>query len=394
MRRGVLLLLAAANFATGMGALGVVGLVGPVGADFALSPAEAAWMMSLYALVYAVAAPCLVSLTGALDRARVLVAGLTLFGLGALAAALAPGFTVLLLARASMAIGGALVTPVAASVGVALSQPERRGRALALVYSGLTLAQALGVPACAWLAYAYGWRSAFLVVAALALPMAALLAWRLPRGIAVPPVGLRTLGAVLATPRLLLALGFTVLFLGGAYAFHTYIGPYAEIRHGLARDGVTALLFAAGLGAVLGNALAGWLADRLGPVRTLALLGILQALLLLPLTLVPLPLPALFLGVVLWSMAGWTFGVPQQLRLAALAPAMTPVLFALNAACIYAGASLGGIAGGAALDRFGTAALGPTGALLSLLAVVSLPLVAWMGQAGSAKRAKSRTITS
>jgi len=394
MRRGVLLLLAAANFAAGMGALGVVGLVGPVGLAFARPPAEAAWMMSLYALVYAVAAPGLVSLTGALDRARVLVAGLVLFGGGALAAGLAPGFVPLLIARAVMAVGGALITPVAASIGVALTPPALRGRALSLVFSGLTLAQALGVPACAWLGYAFGWRIAFFVVAGLALPLAGLVAGALPRGIAVPRVGLRTLGTALATPLLLLALSFTILFLGGAYAFHTFLGPYAEARHGLGRDGVTGLLFAAGLGAVLGNLLAGWLADRLGPVRTLALLGLSQALILLPLTLFHAPVPVLFLGVVLWSMVGWAFGVPQQLRLATLAPAMTPVLFALNAACIYAGASLGGVAGGAALARFGEPALGPTGAVLSLLAVLSLPVVARLGQAGMAKRANSPTITS
>ena len=386
MPGGILALLAAANFVAGMGALGVVGLVGPVGLAFDRPPSEAGWMMSLYALVYAVAAPGLVSLTGGLDRARVLSIGLCLFGGGALAAGLAQGFVPLLAARATMAVGGALITPIAASIGVALSPPERRGRALSLVFSGLTLAQALGVPACAWLGYALGWRVAFFVVAALALPLAALVAWSLPRGIAVPRVGLRTLGAALATPHLLLALGFTVLFLGGAYAFHTFLGPYAEARHGLARDGVTALLFAAGLGAVLGNLLAGWLADRLGPVRTLALLGLLQALILLPLTLLALPVPMLFLGVVLWSMVGWAFGVPQQLRLAALAPAMTPVLFALNAACIYAGASLGGIAGGLALDRYGTAALGPTGALLSLIAVASLPLVARLGRSRGTQR--------
>jgi MFS family permease len=144
MPGGILALLAAANFVAGMGALGVVGLVGPVGLAFDRPPSEAGWMMSLYALVYAVAAPGLVSLTGGLDRARVLSVGLCLFGGGALAAGLAQGFVPLLTARATMAVGGALITPVAASIGVALSPPERRGRALALVFSGLTLAQALG----------------------------------------------------------------------------------------------------------------------------------------------------------------------------------------------------------------------------------------------------------
>lgn len=378
MSTSLLLLLAAANFAVGMGALGVVGLVSPLAGAFGIAPPTAAWMVSLYAMVYAVSSPLLVALTGGVDRARVLVIGLLVFGAGALGAALAPDFAMLLLARAAMAIGGGLISPVAASVAMALTAPERRGRALSLVFGGLTVSQAIGVPICTWLGYAFGWQAAFLLVAALALPCALLLHRLVPRAIAVPATSLATLGTVLTTPRLLLALGYTVLFLGAAYALHTYLGPFAEAVHGLGRDGVTGLLLVFGLGAVGGNAIGGWLADRIGPVRTLVLLGLCQAAIMLPLTLAPITPTHLFVIVAIWSVIGWAFSVPQQLRLSALAPPLTPVLFALNAACISVGASLGGVAGGVALREFGYAALGPTGALLALLAVGSLWLVARM----------------
>lgn len=384
--RGLLPLLAAANFAVGMGAFGVIGLLTPVGAAFALTPAEAGWLMSLYALVYALASPILVALTGAVDRARILLAGVVVFALGAVLAAAAPGFGTLLAARAVMAAGGGLVTPVGASIGIAVSAPEHRGRALAVVFGGLTLAQALGVPACAWLGYALGWRAAFGVVALLTAG-AGLALWRLaPRGLAVPPTTLASLGRVLGSARLVAAVGFTALFLGGAYVVFTFLAPFAEARHGLGRDGVSALLFCFGLGAVVGNALGGWLTERIGPERTLMLLSAAQVATMAPLTLLTLPVAGLFALVAAWSVACWAFMVPQQARLAAMAPPLTPVLFALNAAAIYLGGSLGSLTGGAVLRGAGFGALGPAGAALVVLGVLSLFLVSRMGAAPAAAR--------
>lgn len=159
----------------------------------------------------------------------------------------------LLTGRALMAIGGGLVTPVSASVGVALMPPEQRGRALAVVFGGLTLAQAIGVPICAWIGYAMGWRTAFAGIVGLTLVCLVLLQVRLPRGLAVPRTTLASLGAVLRAPRLLIAVLFTALFLGGAYVFYAFLAPFAEARYGVGRDGVTALLLVFGLGAVIGN---------------------------------------------------------------------------------------------------------------------------------------------
>lgn len=131
------------------------------------------------------------------------------------------------------------------------------------------------------------------------------------------------------------------------------------------------------------NALGGWLTDRIGPQRALMLLGCVQAASLAPLTLLPLPLIWLGVWMGLWSASCWAFMVPQQARLARLAPPLTPVLFALNAAAIYLGASLGSAGGGITLRLAGFAALGPAGAVLVLLGIGSLWLVARMPAAES-----------
>jgi predicted MFS family arabinose efflux permease len=307
-------------------------------------------------------------------RRGLLLAGVVVFALGALAAALAPTWPALLGARALMAIGAGLVTPVAASVAVALARPEERGRALSLVFGGLTLAQVLGVPAGAWLGYAFGWPLAFATVAALSC-LAAWLLRGLPADLQSPATDLSALVRVLRSGRLTLAVSFTGLFIGGIYCVYTFLAPLFEERLGLGRDGVTFVLLVFGIGAVLGNAMGGFLNDHIGSARTLAILCGAQVVLMPLITLVPLPaLPAGAL-IAVWSVFGWSFMVPQQARLSALAPELTSVLFALNAAAIYLGASVGSAAGGQTLHIGGFGWLGLTGAMLVVGAAATLVLV-------------------
>jgi DHA1 family inner membrane transport protein len=178
-------LLSLSNFAVGMGAFAVIGVLSPVARTFAIDAATAGLLMTVYAVVYAVASPLLVSATGRWDRVWVLVSGLLIVGAGAILGALASSFGLLLGARALMAIGSGIVTPVAASVGVATAAPEHRGRALATVYAGFPLAQAAGVPLGAYLGYAWSFRATFSVIAAFSLAAALVLAIAVPRKLAV-----------------------------------------------------------------------------------------------------------------------------------------------------------------------------------------------------------------
>ena len=366
-------LLSLANFAVGMGGFVVIGILSPVATDLAISRAAAGSLMTLYAMVYAISSPLLVASTGRLDRRSALIGGMATFTLGAVAAALASGLTGLLIARSIMAVGAGMVTPLAASVAIALAAPAGRGRALALVFGGLTLAQALGVPLGAWLGYQFGWRAAFATVVGLgALSLAALYVC-LPRGISVPVASLRSLFSVFASARETVAVSFTALFMGGLYVFFTFTAPFLEARYLLARDGVTIVLALFGIGAVLGNSMGGLLTDRIGPNKTLVLLCLSQLILLPLITLVTLPLVGFAATMLLWSVCSWSVMVPQQARLALLSPTKISVLLALNASAIYLGSSIGSALGGVLMrsdDPFSW--LGPAGALLMLVALASL----------------------
>jgi DHA1 family inner membrane transport protein len=368
----VIPILSAANFVIGMGAFMVIGLVEPVAEGLQISTAATGWMLIAYSLGYALMSPILVSATGAIGRRRILAIGLGIFALASLAAAMAPTALALFAARFVAAAGAGLVTPVTAAVAAGLSAPDRQARALAAVFFGLTLAQVVGVPAGGWIAYTFGWRAAFLVVFAMALPIIALVWTRVPAGLSFQPVALSDLGRILAQPRLVLALSFTGMFLGALYVLFTYISPLLTQTMGYGRDGITLYLLVSGVGAVVGNIIGGQATDRIGPFRTLLVLCAAQILLLPLYALLPLPGWSVMLMSFIGAAFGWSFGAAQQTRLIGLAPERASVMLALNSAAIYVGGAIGSAIGALTVANLGLLAVGPVAALCSILAAAVL----------------------
>ncbi|MBL8573777.1 MAG: MFS transporter [Hyphomicrobiaceae bacterium] len=377
-RPAPLALLAFGNFVIGMGAFVVIGTLVPIADGLRLSKAEAGWVMTAYALSYAVASPVLVALTGAISRRTVLTIGMVTFTLAAILCALAPNGLMLFLARALAAAGAGIYTPNAAAVAVATAAPEARGRALSTVFAGLTLAQVTGVPVGAWVGYAHGWQAAFWIVGGLGTAAAIALALNVPGAVAFQPSSLRQLGRTLLDPLASLSILFTATFLAPIYIVYTYLGPLLEAKLGLGRDGVTMLLAIYGFGAVAGNVLSGRLVDRLGPYRALAICVATQVVLLPMVSFASYPMAFGAMLMVAWSASGWSFMAAQQLRLVSLRKDGHNVLLALNAACIYVGAAVGSAIGGAVLERGGLASLGLAAAGCMLIAGAHLVGTEWL----------------
>jgi len=344
---GLIALLSACNFVVGMGAFIVIGMVPLLSDDLGISTAAAGGTMTAYAIAYAVMSPLLVSLTGQIGRRRVLAAGLTIFALASLLSAVSTNITMLYIARALAAAGAGIVTPVGAAVVAALAPPKAQGKSIAAFYFGLTLSQVLGVPAGGWVAYTFGWRAAFWIVLVLT-SIAALLVWvRVPAGLRFKPVTLTDLGNALKDGVIMGAVLFTASFLGAIYVLFTYLAPLMAGTMGYGRDGITLVLLVFGLGAVAGNLMGGWMTDRLGSIKSLVILCLAQIVLMPMFSGLPLAPWLLFILVFAWSVMGWSFVAPQQVRLLHLAPNIAGVVLALNAAAIYVGTAAGSAIGGA-----------------------------------------------
>ncbi|MEM8824163.1 MAG: MFS transporter [Pseudomonadota bacterium] len=376
--RGLVPVLSAANFVIGMGAFLVIGALSPMAQGLALTPSQAGWILTVYALAYVILSPLLVAATGRLGRRRVMVLGLGAFGLAAAGSAAAPSVEWLYAARILAAAGAGVTTPVAAATVAALAPPEARGKMLALVFLGLTVSQVMGVPFGSWIAYTYGWRTAFWLVAILVVLVAGLVWVLVPRGLTFQPVRLSDLGNVLADPKLMLAILFTATFLAAIYIPFTYMAPLLEQTMGLGRDGVAAALMIAGLGAVTGNLAGGVLADRLGPIRTLIALALSQVALMPLLSSLPLPVTLLYALIFVWNASGYGFNAAQQSRLVSKAGPRAPVALSLHAASIYLGAAIGSAIGGWVIAGYGVLALGIGGGLAAVVAVVHLLASHWL----------------
>ena len=361
--------LAAANFAVGVGSFITIGILTPMSADLNMTAAEAGFVMTIYAIAYAIGSPLMVAATGGWARRSVLGGGLMLMALASVISALAETPDILFASRAIAALGGGVVTPVVASVAAANSAPEKRGSAMAMSFFGLSLAQVLGMPACAWVGYTFGWEVAFWVSTALALLAAILVFAVIPTRTAFQANSLRTLAAALGDLKSVFAVLLTSTMMGSMYIVFTYIAPILENGMGFQRDGVSLFLMIFGLGGIIGSLVGGRMVDRFGPARCVAVIIFTQILFQPVFSLLPMPVALFFSLGILGAAFGWAFMVPQQMRLINMAPERQGVTLALNAAAIYLGASIGSAIGAVVVETWGLEYLGfaaGVGAFLAL----------------------------
>ena len=339
-----LLPLALATFAVGTDGFVIAGLLPSIADDLDVSIPTAGQLVTVFALVFAVAAPVLGWATSAMNRRTALLLALTVFTLGNAATALGTTYAAVMTARIVTAAGAGIITSTSSSAAAAVTPPEKRGRALAFVMGGLTLSSAVGLP-LGTLIGSSDWHLTLWAVAALGAVTALGVALGLPT-IKLPATTFRARLAPLKERWVLSILVVTTLALAGAYLLYTYIGATLEDVTDGSENMLTAVLFVYGLGVLGGNLLVGQLCDRYRPERVM--LGGLGATIVLLLLARPAVenLAVTFVWALVWGVCVGLPTVPQQARLVAGAPAATPVLLGLNSSAIYLGVALGGALGG------------------------------------------------
>lgn len=376
----LLLLLALGNFVVGMGVFVVIGIVAPIAEALRVSTAAAGMVITTYALAYALLSPIGAALTARLSSRTVLAGSLGLFCIGSLLSAVATSLPMLSGARLIVALGAALYTPLSAGVAVAMSPPAQRGRALAKVFAGMTMAQVIGVPLGSWLAYRYGWHAPFFVVAVLAAACSAVLILSMPRGVRAHSGSVVSILEALGDLRLMVALSFTATLMAAVYIVFTFFAPIVQASTGANPEARSLFLVLFGLGAVAGNFMGGFLSDHVGPLRTLVLVCVVHIIMLPLFAVMPWNPWLLALIVFTWSSFAWCFMAPQQSRLVAIAPAAPALALALNAAMVYAGIAIGSVVGARLLEWQGLTALGIAGGLTAGLALANLLMSAWIAR--------------
>src|SRR6201996_2747075 len=238
-----------------------MGLLLDMSADLGVTIRAAGLLISGYALGVVVGAPVLTVVTRQWPRKTVLLALMAIFTIGNAACALAPSYGLLMAARVLTAFAHGSFFGVGAVVATGLVAADKRASAIAVMFTGLTVANVLGVPLGTWLGQHLGWRSTFWAVTVLGLLGLAGIAALVPRQ-PVPAVPLRAELAVFRRPQVWLALAMTTLGFGGVFAAFTYITPMLTTITGVSSGLVTWLLVLFGVGLCAGNLAGGRAADR------------------------------------------------------------------------------------------------------------------------------------
>ncbi|HEU4986121.1 MAG TPA: MFS transporter [Rhizobiaceae bacterium] len=365
-------------FSTSTVAFVFSGLLPLIAADTGISVSGAGHLITAYSLAYAIGTPVLSAVAGAVDRRRLIAAALLAFLAGNALAGISVSFGMLLAAQIVMGMAAGLFAATAQATAVSLAGPEHRARAVATVMGGTTFAVALGAPLAALIANIAGWRSAFLVVAVLALICLTVLWLALPRGLAGTRLTLNERLTAIGRPGIFASLLVTFLYMTGGFMVISYLAPLAIEGAGLAVAVMPGMLLAFGIGAICGNAISGRLSDRIGPSRVAALALASSSLMCLAIALDVEFLPHTIAGPLLialmvpWGIVGWTFPPAQASRIVGQAPDVTHLTLSLNVSALYFGIALGTFIGGGILEVASPVALALAAAPLPLIALAIL----------------------
>lgn len=390
MPRG-LVALAVGGFGIGLTEFLIAGLLPQVASSFAVSEAAAGRLISGYALSVAVGAIALTAATARLPRKQVLVGLVILFVVGNLLSAIAPDYPVMMLGRIVAALCHGSFFGIGSLVARSLVAPERKSRAVAVMFAGLTVANVLGVPFGALVGERWGWRAAFWAVTAVGLlALAGIVAFvpgrtgeAPPSG---PPTGLRAQAGAFRSAQVWLTLLATALSYGGMFGAFSYIAyTFTEVG-GFSSADVAWLLMVYGVGLVVGNLIGGRAADHdrdralllalAGLTVTLAVFGLLAA-----------SAPASVVLVFLMGVFGFA-GVPGMITRVTDYAQGAALAASANVSASNLGNALGAWTGGLAI----TAGLGYTaplyvGAGIVLASVAVMAVAAHLARAAGQVRA-------
>ncbi|MEW9307410.1 MFS transporter [Labrys neptuniae] len=359
--------LAIGAFGIGTTEFSPMGMLRDIAQGVSVDIPTAGLLISAYAIGVMAGAPLMTLLLARLRKRTALIALMSIFALGNLLAAIAPGYWTLMAARIITSLNHGAFFGLGSIVAASLVPRERQASAIAAMFLGLTIATVGGVPAATWIGQAIGWRQTFAATALLGLVAILALFLALPKGEPGRMPDIRREFGAIAQPSVLTAMAATVMGAGAMFVLYTYVtSVLIEITHAGAGF-ITLALALIGIGLTLGNALGGRLADWSldGAARlSLAALGLIMAVL-------PLALTSRYgaaIGLMVWGMAAFAIVPPLQMRVMQVASAAPGLASSINVGAFNLGNALGAAIGSATLSLgLGYAAIPIAGGLLALV---------------------------
>src|SRR5690625_1737742 len=347
-------ILALAAVTVGLVELVVGGILPQIAADLGVSVGTAGQLITVFAAVFAVAGPVLLTITSKVGRKKLMLITMAIFVGANVMTYFSATYMMIMVARVITSAAAALIVVLAITIAGKIALPHQRAKSIGLVFMGVSSALVLGVPIGIVLADIIGWRALFLIIAVMAflvMVMIYFLFEDVPNEAQIP---LKTQIKALGNIKLAGAHFATMFMLAGHYAFYAYFAPFLESTMHLSQTWISICYFLFGIAAVGGGALGGMLADKLGSRK--AILSVISVfaivLFILPHTVFSFPL--FLIVMMLWGTLSWSIAPPQQNYIIELDPYTAELHQSFNNSALQIGIALASGIGGVVIGQTGS----------------------------------------
>lgn len=389
-QRRALWALSLAYFVQATGSLSVAGSLTSISLAWGLTDAQSARLLAIFGLTFALAAPLAQVFFGHLRRRQQVLAGMSVFGVGALMFSLAPNYSWLVISRIVMGLGASLIGPVLVALGSELVKQKERGSAIAMILLGVSMASMVGIPLAAWVASLLGARALFALVGAVSFLSVINILFSVPDSVAGTVIRLRQVGEVLADRKSLTAFLVVFFITSGVYDMYSFISPIIrDAWHGN-DNSVSIALAVIGVAGILGNLFVAR-AARVWRAETLLTFGMAMLVLdMLVIMLLPGTLALLYIALVFWAFATDLLWPTQQRRIVEIAdPNTRGISLALTSAFMFCGIGFGSAVASWIYPAWGFYGVMASSVGFLLLALLSL----WLSERFRAHSAKVKLCT-
>lgn len=362
-------LLTIVSFIVGMVELIIGGILDLVATDLDVSLGKAGLLITIFSLVFAIAAPILLVATAAMERKKLTIIALFVFFIGNLIAVFSPNFSLLMIARIVSATSGSLLVVLCITIASSIVAQKFVGRAIGLVVMGISGSLVFGVPVGLMLGNAFGWRAPFVLITVLTLLLMVAVHFLMEEIEARPSIPLKEQLATLKDSKILFAHIAIFLFLAGHMVLYAYFTPFVKTTLGLGGTWLSAIYLIFGVAAVTGGGVGGMLVDRFGPKRIILVVISLFGLALFSIPYTTFSLPLFILVMIIWAMMNWSITPSLQSYLIESAPETAAIQQSLNNSALHLGIAFGSLVGGFVIERTSVEHNATVGALFVVLSL-------------------------